>query len=751
MKQYSILIVDDDIQNLELLVERLLREYRILMANNGKDALKIAQTEKPDLIITDWDMPLMNGIETIKALKEIESTKEIPVIMTTGIKLSSFDLETALNAGAIDYLRKPIDDIELLARIRSSIRFSENQKIVQKQNQVLENQKIQINKALDELIKKKNSYELLVQHSPLGIAFLNTKGVIKSCNKAFITIFKRCKFNLQESVNWIDKLAYDYHSTLARFNEAINKISTVEFELEINCSGRNANLHIYYSPVLNRQKQIVGIQCVVNDITENKTTEAELMKFKKAVEQTAASVLITDKNAIIEYVNPAFSKITGYSFAEAVGKNPRFLKPKDRPHEVIEDFWKTLKNKKVWKGELENKKKNNEHYWERILAAPIINENNEVTNYIAVKYDITDEIKNKRRLEELNATKDKFFSIIAHDLKNPFSTILSYTELLQKKHTEITPEQLESWSNKLYSSSLFAYNLLVNLLEWSRSQMHHIPFEPNDYFLKGIVIETITSMLEVAKKKQIQLKENIQDEIWVYADENMLRTILRNLISNALKFSNKGDIVTVDATVENDKITIAVKDTGIGMRQDTIDKLFRSDIHFTTPGTRNEPGTGLGLILCKEFVDKHNGKIQVESTFNKGSIFRFVMPLSKKKLKLSKKQTSKLQTIHSGLATPKLPGFYLSDQTTQDLPQIIKKLESYFIPYLKQVRSNSNMQDIKEFAETLEAFARKYHFSYLQNYCKKLIKNIELFDIEEIEDNLNLLPELLKHLGSITE
>ncbi len=749
MKQYCILLVDDDINNLELLVERLLREYRIIMANNGRDALQIARKEIPDLIITDWDMPVMNGIEMIKALKGDNTTQEIPVIMTTGIKLTSFDLETALNAGAIDYLRKPIDDIELIARIRSAIRFSENRKTIEKQKQILENQKVQLNKALDELIEKKNSYELLVQHSPLGIAFLSTKGVIKSCNKAFTSIFKPCKFNLQESVNWIDKLAYDYYSILSNFNQAINKISTVEFELEINCSGATANLHIYYSPVLNRQQQVIGVLCIVNDITERKISETELMKFKKAVEQTAASVLITDKNAIIEYVNPAFSKITGYSFDEAVGKNPRFLKPDDRPQHVIEDFWNTLKNKKVWRGELENKKKNNEHYWERILAAPIINENNEVTNYIAVKYDITDEIKNNRRLEELNATKDKFFSIIAHDLKNPFNTILSYAELLQKNHSEITPDQLESWSNKLYSSSLFAYNLLVNLLEWSRSQMHHIPYEPNDYFLKGIVIETITSLLEIAKKKQIQLKETIQKNIWVFADENMLRTILRNLVSNALKFSNKGDTVSVEATTGSNMVTIAVKDTGIGMDKETMDKLFRSDIHFTTQGTRNEPGTGLGLILCKEFVDKHNGKIRVESNVDKGSIFSFTIPISKKNVKNDKKQKIKFETVYSELETPKLPGFYLSDQVAHHLPQITKELESYYLPYLKQVRSNSNMQDIKDFAEELATFAEKYHFIYLQNYCKKLIKNIKLFDIEEIEDSLNLLPEFLKHLKEI--
>ncbi len=239
--------------------------------------------------------------------------------------------------------------------------------------------------------------------------------------------------------------------------------------------------------------------------------------------------------------------------------------------------------------------------------------------------------KQKNELEILNKTKNKFFSIIAHDLRSPFNAILGFSELLLKKHKQYDDEEREKYLEYLHESSKNTYELVENLFTWAISQSSIIKFTPENLDIKTIVSLAISKNEGAANRKDIKLVNNIVDEIIISADKNMLNTVLRNLISNSVKFTHKNGKVTVSYKLNNKLgfVEISVTDTGIGMSDEQMKSLFVINEKESYQGTDNEQGSGLGLILCKEFVEKHKGEIWAESTIGKGSIFHFTLPLER--------------------------------------------------------------------------------------------------------------------------
>jgi len=231
------------------------------------------------------------------------------------------------------------------------------------------------------------------------------------------------------------------------------------------------------------------------------------------------------------------------------------------------------------------------------------------------------------QLKDLNATKDKFFSIIAHDLKNPFNTLMGFTELLLDNLDDYTTDKLREFIGILHDTSKQSYALLENLLEWSRSQTGRIQLKKEELNIYDIAEENMDLLLNQAAKKKIQLGNDIDPSVRIFADANMIRTVIRNLISNALKYTREKGSVTISSEKDKDMLLIAVKDTGLGIKPENKEKLFRIDLNYTTRGTADEGGTGLGLILCKEFINRNGGEIWVESVFGEGSTFKFSLPL----------------------------------------------------------------------------------------------------------------------------
>lgn len=235
--------------------------------------------------------------------------------------------------------------------------------------------------------------------------------------------------------------------------------------------------------------------------------------------------------------------------------------------------------------------------------------------------------KQKAELENLIQTKDRFLSIIAHDLKNPFTSLLGFADLAFNEFDEITDAEKRSYLNIIRISSQQIYSLLDNLLTWSRAQSGRIDFKPEKVSLSELVENSIDVVRSSAENKQITLFKDFTKEVFVSADKNMLYTVLRNLLSNAIKFTPNGGSVTVSFNRSGAKAEIVVSDTGVGMTEDELSRLFKLDGNLKNAGTNNETGTGLGLILCQEFMHLHRSKIVAESVPGKGSKFRFLLDI----------------------------------------------------------------------------------------------------------------------------
>ena len=269
---------------------------------------------------------------------------------------------------------------------------------------------------------------------------------------------------------------------------------------------------------------------------------------------------------------------------------------------------------------------------------PYMDQYQKTKGYFSIVADISELKIREHKIEEqnvelaeLNATKDKFFSIIAHDLINPFTALLGFSEILFKDYDDHEESTRRKFIKAIYESSENTYQLLANLLAWSRSQSGRIEFNPSLINIKALVNENLKLISQLAIKKKILLKSTIQDDLLLNTDRDLINMVIRNLLTNALKFTPQTGEVTVSGKMvlndlQSEFIEVSIMDTGVGISPENIEKLFVIDKQYSTKGTNGELGTGLGLVLCKEFIEKCNGKIWVESQVLKGSIFKILIP-----------------------------------------------------------------------------------------------------------------------------
>ncbi len=257
---------------------------------------------------------------------------------------------------------------------------------------------------------------------------------------------------------------------------------------------------------------------------------------------------------------------------------------------------------------------------------------------IGVFNDITEKriaerelIASEQKLREANETKDKFLSIISHDLKSPFTALLGFTDMLIQDYDDFTDDERKSFISEIRKSASNAFALLDNLLQWSKAVRNVIPFNPSTVYPRQIADEAIKTFSSELESKNISVTNLLDKDITVFADNFMVSTVIKNILSNSIKFAKREGAILIDSEIKNDLLNISILDNGIGISEDDIDLLFRLDVHYKKIGSSKENGTGLGLILCKEFITKNNGKIWVESTFGEGTKVIFSLPLNEKR------------------------------------------------------------------------------------------------------------------------
>jgi PAS domain S-box-containing protein len=376
------------------------------------------------------------------------------------------------------------------------------------------------------------------------------------------------------------------------------------------------------------------------DITERKRTEKALReseeRFKKLfVEAPLGIALIDSLTGHVNDVNPMFAKIAGRTLDEMANINWMSITHPDDVQKDLDNM-ALLNAGKIAGFQMEKRHLHHDgtSVWINMTIAPVYVEDHTQPRHLCMIEDITErrqtqeqiKIQNEE-LQRINAEINKFFSIIAHDLLVPFNGFLGLTQVMAEELPSLTMAEVQGIAVRMSKSATNLYLLLENLLEWSRIQQGAVPFNPEVIQLGLVFGEIIDVIHESAKSKEIEIATDIPAESGVFADPYMLQTVIRNLVSNAIKFTPKGGKVSLLAKVATDhSVEISIQDTGIGMSQTLIENLFRIDVQTNRKGTEGEPSTGLGLLLCKEFVEKHSGKVWVESEEGIGSTFYFTLP-----------------------------------------------------------------------------------------------------------------------------
>jgi two-component system, sensor histidine kinase and response regulator len=393
-------------------------------------------------------------------------------------------------------------------------------------------------------------------------------------------------------------------------------------------------------PIRNEDGEIIGLVGITREINDlmkmQQEREHERILLRTLIDNIPDYIYIKDANGKFLIANQAVFNQMGFkSQNELIGKSDfDFFR-----HELAEKYFTDeqailTSGKGIYgfEGPTIDKSKENPNRWVSTTKVPFRDVRGRAIGSLGIGRDITErkEVEEKlykvlEEFKELNKTKDKFFSIIAHDMRSPFVGLMGYSEILASEYDTLSEEEKISFIKSIDELSHNAYTLLENLLEWSRIQTGRINYNPIDLDLKKELTSTVTLLVQTAKNKDITIKCSLEDGVVVKADRNMLTTIVRNLVSNAIKFTRPNGTITVSSRQIDGQVELSVCDTGIGIKPGDILNLFKIDKSFSTKGTNNEEGSGLGLCLCKEMVLMHGGEIWAESEYGKGTTFLFTL------------------------------------------------------------------------------------------------------------------------------
>ena len=403
-------------------------------------------------------------------------------------------------------------------------------------------------------------------------------------------------------------------------------------------NGKSLNFYslVELNDLLEKQQKEIQLQS-----EEIKKQSVHLQKIVEELEilslvasKTDNVIIIMDGDGNFEWVNDGFVKRYGMNLDEFIHSRGKNLIQSSSHPEIDKIIKEIHATGKAYQYDSKINIHQNEDFWSHTTITPILDEMGKIIRLIAIDSDISklkqaeEQINDQREeLSKLNATKDKLFSIIAHDLKNPFHSIMGFSELLIHNMDSFEADKRKEFIQLIHESSASAYSLLENLLEWARTQTNRINFQPSMIAIPTLAREVFQIMNMHAKSKNIHLilKEDLNGRK-VYADQNMIFTVIRNLVSNAIKFSNPGGEVIISIHESNGLLEFSVTDTGVGMSVEQKNKLFQLDQLQSAAGTSGETGTGLGLIVCHEFIKIHEGEIKVNSEAGKGSTFSFYLP-----------------------------------------------------------------------------------------------------------------------------
>ena len=528
-----------------------------------------------------------------------------------------------------------VNELQELQKAHHSLQESYNR-------HVSESKKLEISLRLSE-----EKFRLVFENTSEAILFTQPDGAIQFANQEACRIFGFSNDEFQAIgrngvVNLNDSRLPEALEERKRTGKFKGELTFVRKDGTIFPGELTSNIYV----------DSLGIQrtsIIVRDETNRNLADEKLRKseanymllskqFEAILDHIPGLIFYKDTKNNFMRVNKYLAQLHGKSKEELEGKNLSDLYPKEDADNYYQDDLAVINSGLARMNIIEPLETKNGVKWVSTSKIPFVNTNGETIGVIGMSIDITErklaeqkiELKNEE-LEKSNAVKDKFLSIIAHDLKSPFNSIVGYCDLLVERVQEEDYDGIGKFAEIISQSSHRAVNLLMNLMEWAQSQTGRMEFNPEHFEMKSLINEMEFLFEDIAIQKNIILNKVLPITSPVFADKAMIGTVLRNLIANAIKFTEPGGKIMISAEVKRNGLTVSVADSGIGIPKNRIETLFSIDESYSTPGTNNEKGTGLGLILCKEFIEKHGGRIWVESNRDgssgkKGTSFHFTIP-----------------------------------------------------------------------------------------------------------------------------
>jgi PAS domain S-box-containing protein len=498
---------------------------------------------------------------------------------------------------------------------------------------------ITIRKQAEEKIRESEQrFRLLADNAPVLLWKSGTDALCDYFNKPWLDFTGR---TLEQELGngWVEGVhPDDFQHCLAVYMDSFKEQKPFQMEYRLRRKDSEFRWLLDYGvPRFTLDGVFLGFIGSCIDITERKRSIDAIaiseIRYRKLFESAKDGILILDaETGMIDDVNPFLIQMLGFSKDQFVKKaiwEIGFFKDVVANHNKFDEL---QQNKYIRYENLPLETAYGHQINVEFVSNLYVVDNKKVIQCNI--RDITERrlaeealIQSEEKLRELNATKDKFFSIIAHDLKSPFNSIVGFSDLLVEQVNEKNYEGIEKYAEIIMQSSGRAMNLLMNLMEWSQSQTGRMEFNPIYLDFTKLINEVIILFNDISIQKSIKINKSLPEKVLIFADAAMINTVLRNLISNAIKFTNTGGEINILLEERISEVLISVSDNGIGISNQLIGKLFRIDESYSTSGTNNEKGTGLGLILCKDFINKHNGRIWIESEIGKGSTICFTIPI----------------------------------------------------------------------------------------------------------------------------
>lgn len=485
---------------------------------------------------------------------------------------------------------------------------------------------------VNEIMSLENS---LINQTNLGIIRIDKNGYPVFINQHLLNLLSLK--NYEEYLDFYsNNLEFQKNTSPSKyFNYIKTEIKSSFIESKwINKNGKVIFFKEFVNPIFDENHEVVFFDCIIEDITNAKLIDELIKNYQlrdlsilKAIPDLL--FLISYEGVFLDYKYSVRSNIKLLSNPlEVIGKRVEEIFPSNIADLILAAVRKTLSDEELQTVEFSMEQSGITSYFE---ARIIYNSKDQaliLLRDVTIQKQAEAELRRVTQdLEAANREKDKFFSLIAHDLRTPLVGLTGYAEILANDIDELSKDEIREYSNNIVEISRQTIKFLSNLLEWSRLQTGKIQYNPTDVSIY-LTVQSIFQLLKSnATRKNISIVNQTNPEHIVYADENMIYSVLNNLISNAIKFTNSGGEIVVSSKVEGDRIITSVKDNGIGMDEEQLNNLFTLNKSFTTPGTAKEKGTGLGIILCRDFINKNFGKLWVESKVGEGTTFSFSLPV----------------------------------------------------------------------------------------------------------------------------